>query len=119
MKIFEITEQDVGTNAFTANAATQRNQAMDGSTRDLPIPPEIANPVLRLAPSLRQFVTVSPEHGIIGTKTVNGSVIRDLQTSLNQIGYNLSIDGNAGNNTQKAIIDIFYTIADANGIGGN
>ena len=98
-----------------ADLATQR-AALDGSTRDLPIPVEIADPVLRLAPSLRQFVTYNSTHGIVGIKTVNGNTIRRLQQSLNRAGYDLQVDGAAGNNTQAAIIDVFYKIADANGI---
>ena len=102
-------EQNVG------DLATQRG-ALDGSTRDLPIPTEIADPVLRLAPSLRQFVTYNSTYGIVGIKTVNGNTIRQLQQSLNRAGYDLQVDGQAGNNTRAAMIDIFYTIAAANGI---
>ena len=119
MKIFEVTnEQDVGTNATTARAATQR-AALDGSTRDLPIPPEIADPVLKIAPSLKQFVIYNPTHGVLGIKTKNGAIIKQLQQRLTQAGYDLQVDGIAGNNTQAAIIDIFYAIAAAKGIGGN
>lgn len=117
-KIIETRFKEQETNATTARAATQR-AALDGSTRDLPIPPEIANPVLELAPSLRQFVVVSPEHGVVGIKTTNGEIVRQLQTSLNRSGYDLEVDGISGNNTQAAIIDIFYTIAQANNIGRN
>ena len=102
-----------------ANTATQRNQPLDGSTRDLPIPEEIANGVLELAPSLRQFVTLAPGYGIVGIKTTNGEIVRQLQTSLNRAGYDLEVDGISGNNTRAAIIDIFYTIAEANNIGRN
>jgi hypothetical protein len=107
-----VKEQNAG------DLATLRDQPLDGRGRDLPIPVQIADPVLRLAPSLRQFVTYNSKYGIVGIKTVNGNTIRDLQTKLNQTGnYNLSVDGNVGNNTQAAIIDIFYTIAATNGIG--
>jgi len=116
-KIAEARVKEQQTPQNVADLATT-HAALDGRDRNLPIPVEIADPVLRLAPSLRQFVTYNSKYGIVGIKTVNGNTIRDLQTSLNRTGnYNLSVDGNVGNNTHAAIIDIFYTIAATNGIG--
>jgi hypothetical protein len=113
MKIFEVTNEQEQTPQNVADLATQRDQPMSGETRDLPIPVEIAEPALRLAPSLRQFVIYDSTHGVVGIKTVNGNTIRQLQQSLNRAGYDLQVDGVAGNSTRAAIIDIFYTIADA------
>ena len=101
------------TNDIVKKYATRKNVPLQGQNFDLPVPPRLADAIIRAVPALKKFVVYNKKYGIVGVKLKSGEELKELQWFINQVTpYNqVKIDGKAGPETKNAFINMLYEIA--------